>query len=56
MEDHFRFARYPGVIHVAEGTFLARGTKKLFSQPMCSMKELLLYWRLLSMSNGCRRP
>jgi hypothetical protein len=27
MEDHFRFARYPGVIHVAEGTFPVRGTK-----------------------------
>jgi hypothetical protein len=31
MEDHFRFARYPGVIHVAEGTFLARGTKAVLA-------------------------
>jgi hypothetical protein len=31
MEDHFRFARYPGVIHVAEGTLLVRVQKAVLA-------------------------
>jgi hypothetical protein len=59
------FRKYGGSLPVCplsrsnscRGRYLSgEGYKKLFSQPMCSMRDLLLYCRRLSISNECTRP